>query len=51
MWTDSGEQYWLGRGRNRESQARGVPAVPMVTNGGGVSSSLGTVCGSQGASH
>lgn len=44
MWTDSGKQYLLGRGRNRESPARGVSAVPMVTNGGGVSGGVGPVC-------
>ena len=41
MWTASGKQYLLGRGRKRESPACGVSAVPMVTVGGGVSSSLG----------
>lgn len=47
MWTDSGKQYLLGRGRNRESPARRVSAVPMVTNGGGVFGSVGTVCRSR----
>lgn len=41
MWTASGKQYLLGRGRKQESPAFGVSAVPMVTGGGGVSSSLG----------
>lgn len=41
MWTASGKQYLLGRGRKQESPACGVSAVPMVTGGGGVSSSLG----------
>ena len=41
MWTDSGKQYLLGRGRNRESPARRESVVPMVTNGGGVSGCKG----------